>query len=49
MGIHPLALTHGLSREQIELAVEEAETTVAIGNIPTRILILAFGGDGQLL
>jgi hypothetical protein len=49
MGIHPLALTHGLSREQIELAVENAETTVAIDNLPTRILILAFGDDGQLL
>jgi hypothetical protein len=49
MAITPQALTHGLSREQIELAVAEAATTVAIDNVPTRIMILAFGEDGELL
>jgi hypothetical protein len=49
MAITPLALMHGLSREQIELAVTEAATTVAIDNVPTRIMILAFGEAGQLL
>lgn len=49
MVVTPLALTHGLSREQIEHAVADAATTVAIDNVPTRIMILAFAQDGQLL
>lgn len=45
MGIHPLVLTRGVTRDQIEQTLENAAATIAIGNGPTMVLILGFAGD----
>ena len=49
MGVHPLALTTGLTRHQIEQSVEDAAATIAIGNGPTLILTLGFDADRLLI
>lgn len=49
MGIHPLALTRGVSREQIDQAVEHAAATVAIGNGPTMVLIIGPDDAGHMV
>lgn len=49
MGIHPLALTRGVTRDQIEQAVEHAAATIAIGNGPTMVLIIGPDNTGQLV
>lgn len=49
MGIHPLALTHNLTRDEIEWAIEHSEATIAIDNGPTRIMIIGPAPDGRLL
>lgn len=49
MGTHPLALTDGLTRRQIEHGVEHAAATIAIGNGPTLILILGYDADRMLI
>jgi hypothetical protein len=49
MGIHPLALTRGMSREQIDHAVEHSAATVAIGNGPTMVLIIGPDAAGQMV
>ncbi|MCW2525494.1 MAG: hypothetical protein JWM76_354 [Pseudonocardiales bacterium] len=49
MGIHPLALTRGVNREQIDQAVEHAAATIAIGNGPTMVLIIGPDDAGQMV
>lgn len=49
MGIHPLALTRGVNRAQIDNAVEHADATIAIGNGPTMVLIIGPDDTGQLI
>jgi hypothetical protein len=49
MGIHPLALTRGLTREDIEETLENAVATIAIGNGPTMVLILGVDQDKRLI
>lgn len=47
MSTHPLALTRGVSRAQIEYIVDHAEATLALGNGPTMILILGTTEHGE--